>query len=172
MPKLVMPIATGLWAHACGFSYPLAAGVVMGCVALIWLMAVVPESLSQHAEVRTVPLDLNPIGTLQNVAFIYQHKAKRGQSPLLYISLAFCLYYIAEMCFPRVFILYCVHMFNWGADTIGVYDGINGGLYALSMLFAPKIVKRLLGKELSLLNWLIIGYIARLATFQAFKLCC
>eukprot|EP00661_Eupelagonemidae_sp_cell13_P005501 gene5501-772_t len=127
-PKLFAPVGTGLWVEAYGFTYPLVTTVLLGCAALLWIVFMRPESLPQNAAIRQVPLDLNPMQTFRNVSFIYYHQAKRGRSPLLLISISFCFYYITYISFASVVILYGKHVFNWGPDTIGFFDGLDGGI--------------------------------------------
>jgi Na+/melibiose symporter-like transporter len=150
-----------LWVKAYGFTYPLIAAILLGCCAIVWVVFVLPESLPPNAAVRSVPLDLNPMQTFRNVAFIYHHKVKLGRSPLLLISISFCFYFVTYISFASVVILYCKHVFNWGPDTIGFFDGLDGGVHAGSMFFAPYIVHSVFQREFSLLNWIQSGYIAR-----------
>lgn len=165
LPKLFSPVGTGLWVKSFGFTYPLVAIAVLGCLALLWIICMVPESLPLNAAVRNVPLDLNPMQTFRNILFIYQHKVKLGRSPLLLISVAFCLYYITYISFGSVIILYCKHVFNWGPDTIGFFDGLDGGVHACSMFFAPFLVHQICRREFTLLNWIQLGYITRLVMY-------
>jgi Na+/melibiose symporter-like transporter len=161
LPKLFAPVVTGLWVKSYGFTYPLLAAAMLGCLALLWVLCMVPESLPPDAAVRSVPLDLNPMQTFRNILFIYQHEVKLGQSPLLLISVSFCLYFITYISFGSVLILYCKHVFNWGPDTIGFFDGLDGGVHAGSMFFAPLLVHQVFGREFTLLNWIQVGYVTR-----------
>lgn len=160
IPKLFAPVLSGLWVKAYGFTYPLVAAAGLGVVSLLWVLCMVPESLPADAPVRDVPLSINPMQSFQNILFIYQHKVKRGRSPLLPICLAFCLYYITYISFINVFILYGKHVFNWGPDTIGFFDGLNGGVHAASMFFAPHVVHWICGREFMLMSWMQAGYVA------------
>lgn len=161
VPKLFAPAATGLWVQAFGFTYPLVTVVVLGCFALLWIALVVPESLPPDSPVRAVPLDLNPMQTFRNLLFIYHHDVKLGRSPLPLISVSFGLYFVTYISFGSVIILYCKHVFNWGPDTIGFFDGLDGGVHAASMFFAPALAHKICRREFSLLNWIQAGYLSR-----------
>lgn len=164
-PNCLPPICTGIWAEHAGFTGPLIACVVLGCIALMFTICFVPESLVNEDVKKTDKFSLNPGETFKNIAFIFKHKAKHGKSPLFLISFSFCLYYITYISFNSVLILYCKHVFNWGPDMIGYFDGLEGGVHASSMFFAPLLVHECLGKEFSLLNWVQSGYLARFLFF-------
>jgi Na+/melibiose symporter-like transporter len=154
-------VGSGLWVKAHGFTLPLIVVAALGGVALLWIAVMVPESLPPDAAVRSDALHLNPMQTFRNLSFLYHHKAKLGKSPLLLMSVSFCLYYVTYISFATVVILYCKHVFSWGPDTIGFFDGLDGGVHACSMLFAPLLVHTACQREFSLLNWIQTAYISR-----------
>jgi len=160
LPKLVGPVCAGIWASYYGFVYPLALGVALCVIALIWSCCI-PESLPLHSECRKAPLSLHPLRTFQNIAYLFQHKPKCGSSPLPLLSLAFCLYYTAYVGFAPVFVMYVKHVFNWGPDLIGYYDGADGGVHAFSMLFVPAMFTYAVGREFRLVSWIHAGYMVR-----------
>lgn len=160
IPKLFCPVLAGLWAASYGFTLPLLAGVVFGLAGTAWV-CFIPESLPLDSPCRDVPLSLNPLSTLVNIAFLFKQKPVSGRSPIPFISVAFSMAFACYVGFAQVFVLYAKHKFNWGPDLLGYYDGLDGGISAFSMLCFPAVVKAITSKEYQLISWLQVGYLFR-----------
>lgn len=92
-------------------------------------------------------------------------KEEQEISPLPYVGVAFLLYFMALMGQSAVRIVYVTHQFGWDSGIIGVYDGMEGFVVSMSMVFAPYVIQRVMCfvKPLSLLTWVQIGLLSRYA---------
>jgi MFS family permease len=162
LPKLIAPISAGVIASIYGYSYPLVVGMGLSILAFVWVLFT-PESLPLDSEVRQQPLSLSPLTTFQNIAFIFKHKSdsESGKSAVPYVAVAFCIYYVAYVGSGPVLILYAKHTFNWGPDFIGYFDGVEGGVHAISMLFFPLFVHYITGRNFKLISWIQVGFFCR-----------
>lgn len=162
LPKLIAPISAGVIASIYGYSYPLIVGMGFSIVAFLWVLFI-PESLPLDSPVRQQPLSLSPFTTFYNIAFIFKHQSdmESGKSAVPYIAVAFCIYYVAYVGSGPVMILYAKHAFNWGPDYIGYFDGVEGGVHAISMLFIPVLVHFITQRNFKLLSWIQVGYFCR-----------
>lgn len=158
--KIVGPLVAGLYASQGGYAVPFLGAAVLASLAIVYILWI-PESLTDTAETRGSSLVLNPLQVLNNIKLLFTHTPKHGLSPLPAVSTAFFLYYFALMGFVVVIYVYMKHCLSWGALMFGLYDSVNGAIQALSMLYVPALVHRLIGRELKLITWVHIGYFCR-----------
>lgn len=87
------------------------------------------------------------------------------KSPLPVLCVSFFMYLTTSLNQASVRIVYVIHRFGWNSSVIGIYDGLEGLVVSLSMLFAPFLVQKLLqGKvHIQLVTWIQIGYVCRYA---------
>jgi hypothetical protein len=59
--------------------------------------------------------------------------------------------------------VYVTHRFSWDAGVIGIYDGMEGFVVAMSMVCAPSVTQYVLrrAKPMKLVTWLQIGFLFR-----------
>ena len=79
------------------------------------------------------------------------------------------LFFMAAMGQSSVRIVYVKHEFNWDSAVIGIYDGLEGLVIALSMVFAPTWLQKVMkfcckagtDTHIKLITWIQIGYFVR-----------
>lgn len=178
VPQVFAPVMTGIWSTYFGFFVPLLLSVIISIIAVIY-MVFMPESLPPDAPSRTSPLKLNPFQTFTSIIFLFTYKfpeltddeqsivpaapVKTGTSPLPILSVSFLLYSMAVLGQASVRIVYVTHRFDWNSSLIGIYDGLEGLVVSLSMVFAPYLAHRVMQHKthVKLMTWIQIGYAFR-----------
>lgn len=178
-PEVFAPVLTGVWATYYGYFIPLLLGLITGALALIYLF-LLPESLPPDAPSRKQTLRVNPLQTFTNLKFLFTYKFETAQadeasdnaitrtqpedpgaSPLPLMGISFLIYFMAAMGQAAVRIVYWKHAFGWNSSLIGIYDGLEGLVISLSMIFAPRVMEWLFGWKLKIITWVQIGYLTR-----------
>lgn len=186
IPEVFAPVLTGLWATYFGFFVPILLSVIIAFIATVYI-SLIPESLPQDAFSRTQPLKLSPFQTFSSIMYLFtykfteppdeseqalldpsggsssQAKLKTQQSPLPIMGASFFIFLMAMLGQASVRIVYVKHRFGWDSALIGIYDGMEGLVVSMSMLFAPYVVQRVLKlkSHIKIMTWIQIGYIFR-----------
>jgi len=192
-PEVFGPVLTGIWATYYGFFVPLLLSVIISALAICYI-AVLPESLPPDAQSRTKSLQLNPLQTFYNLSYLFTHaidvdqkehlhsvvvpeptalSAKpKERSPLPLVGFAFMLFFMAAMGQSVVRVVYVKHRFNWNSSLIGIYDGMEGLVVAMSMVFAPSAIQVVLCRStpFKLITWLQLGLFFRMLHWGLFGL--
>lgn len=158
--KIVGPMIAGLYASYFGYIVPFLSAAVLSALAVASIIYI-PESLPLDAATRGQALVLNPLQVVANIQLLFTHSPELGRSPLPSVATAFFLYYFALMGFVTVVYVYMKHAFGWGTLYFGIYDSVNGAIQAVSMLYVPHLIHRIIGRELRLVTWVHIGYFCR-----------
>lgn len=174
IPEVFGPVLTGLWATYFGFFVPLLLGVIISAIAMVYVYFL-PESLPPDAVTRSQPLKLSPFQTFTSIMFLFTYKIpaqdetstsevserEPQQSPLPIMGVSFFIYLMPVMGQAAVRIVYWTHRFSWNSSLIGIYDGMEGLVVSLSMLFAPYVVQRVMGYKtpIKLMTWIQVGYV-------------
>jgi MFS family permease len=120
---------------------------------------------------RTISATHNPVSSVQRRSKrdsdsdddVVEQSIGNEISPLPHIGFAFLLFFMAAMGQSAVRIVYVTHRFGWDAGLIGIYDGMEGFVISMSMVFAPWVIQRVLcfKKSLHLITWMQIGLVFR-----------
>lgn len=182
IPEVFGPVLTGLWATYFGFFVPLLLGVIVSGIAIVYVYFL-PESLPPDAPSRSQPLKLSPFQTFTSIMFLFTYRfsepqdetalrtastsegtePKTEQSPLPIMGVSFFIFLMAALGQPSVRIVYVTHRFGWNSSIIGIYDGMEGLVVSLSMLFAPYVVHRLMSHKspVKIMTWIQVGFAFR-----------
>lgn len=158
-PKIFAPVGTGILAHRYGFTCPLYLLLGVLCIAILWVLFI-PESLPLGAPSRRKHFRVNLLQTVHNIKLLLTYEGGvSGRSPVPHIALAFLLYCVCIMANILISILYVKHKFNWSPETLGYYEGLDGSIDTLSMLFAPAILQCFINMDM--MEWLQLGFFIR-----------
>jgi MFS family permease len=159
-PQVFAPVLSGIWAKYYGFGLPLLIGVVLSAAVSCYLLTI-PESLPERADSRTKRFEVDPLETFKNMRFLFSYQCEEGDSPLPWIGGAFLIFFTAVIGQTTIKIVYMKHMLDWDSGVIGVYDGLEGLIMSVSMLFAPDFFANVFSMKLSVISWIQIGYAIR-----------
>jgi MFS transporter, DHA1 family, tetracycline resistance protein len=168
IPKIFGPVFSGVLAKYFGYSIPLLLMESIAGFTVLWIL-IMPESLHITAASRTQKLQLQWTQTWDNMKMLFSIRPRYGQrSPVPYVLAAFLIYYFAYCGHNAIYVIYVQHRFDWDSAYVGYYEGVEGFVYTVAMMFVPSFVDWVLGTELRLITWIKVGYASRVVFWAIF----
>lgn len=150
VPKIIGFLLSGLISKYYGFVITLFVILTFNIFSFIFAY-IIPESLPKR-----IDDDLKIINTFRNLKLLLYD----SNIIIKLLSFAYFLFYFCLIASSGLDILYFKHKFQWGSDSIGYYQAIEGAISSISMLFICKISNTY--NKLTIIHWIGIGYFFRI----------